>query len=139
MFQPWSPGYLTIDFFEDGNNTRGDQLPLRFVFGLKNIEGVNIFGVSGVKVATIVDAGGGNVVKNSVAKITVGVDDGHTFAFANIINGHVGNESGFTGTGFSNNIGVAAAVFAIFDTKNSFFVFELGFGENSNALTLLFG
>jgi len=62
----------------------------------------------------------------------VRVDNSNATAFADIINSHIGDKGGFTSAGFTNDIGMAAAVFALFDTKNSVFVSELGFGKKGD-------
>ena len=138
MFKPWTPRDSTIKFFENRNNAGSNQFFLGFIFGLQDVEGVNIFGVGRIEIAAIVDAVTGDVVENSVAKITVRIDDGDSSAFADVVNGHIGNESGFAGTGLTNDISVAATVFALFDTKDSIFVSEFSFGKKGN-IGLLFG
>lgn len=139
VFQPRSPGDVAIKLFENGDDARGDQFFLRIILGFQNIEGIDVFGISGVKVATIIDAGGGDIVEDGRTKVAVGVDDGHPAAFADVVDGHVGDKSGFSGTGFTNNIGVTTAVFAGLDTKNSIVVVELGTSKEGDILTLVFG
>ncbi len=62
------------------------------------------------------------------------IDDSDTFAFADVVDGHVGNESSFTGAGFTDDVGVAATVFAVFDAKDGIFVLEFGFSKEGNGV-----
>ncbi len=96
MFKPGAPG-LAIKFFKDRDNPRGNQFALGFALGFDDIDGVNIFGVGGVKVATIVDPGRGDVVEHGLRQVAMRINDGHTPALSDVVDGHVGDEGGFTG------------------------------------------
>ena len=64
----------------------------------------------------------------------MGVDDGDTGAISDIGDGHVGDEGGFTGTGFAEDIDVTTAVFPILDTKDGHAVSVLGSGKKVDLL-----
>lgn len=138
VFKSGTPRDSAIKFFKNRNNAGSNQFFLGFIFGLQDVEGVNIFGVGRIEIAAIVDAVTGDVVENSVAKITVRIDDGNSPAFADVVDGHIGNESGFARARFTDDISVAATVFALFDTKDSIFVSEFSFGKKGN-IGFLFG
>ena len=104
---------------------------------LQNVERVDIIRIGGIEITAVIDAGGGDVIKNDVAKIAVGVDNGYTPAFSDVVNSHVGDESGLAGAGFTNNIAMAATVFTLFDAKNGVFIVKFSFGKKGN-IALLF-
>lgn len=134
MLQSWSPGNLAVEFFENGNDAGSDQLALRLGMTFEDIERVNIIGVGGIKIAAVIDTVRRDVVENGVAKITVRIDNSYSPAFTDVIDSHVGDKSSFTGTRFTNDIGVAATVFALANTKDSIFVAKFGFGKKSYSL-----
>ena len=94
--------------------------------------------ISWVKVTNVVDSGFGDIVEEDFHQVAVGVDDGHTFTIFHVIDGHIGDEGGFAGTGFTNDVNVFAPVLAL-DAKDGGVVFELGAGEEVDFFFFFYG
>lgn len=139
MLESGSPGNLAIELLEDRDDSGGDQLALGVVVGLEDIERIGIIGISWVEVAAVIEPMGGDIIKDCVAKITMRIDDGHTPALADVVDGHIVDESSFTGTGFTNDVHMTTAVLALFDAKDSIGVAKFGAGKKSDRLFLLIG
>lgn len=66
----------------------------------------------------------------------MGVDNSNALAVLHVVDDHVAKEGGFTGTRFTNDVHMAAAVF-VFDAKNLGLVFEFGFGKEVDLFAFL--
>lgn len=137
MFEAGAPG-VAVELVKDGDNAGGDEFGVDGLDDLENVKADGIAAIGGIKIANIVDPVGGDEVQEDFAKITVRVDDSDTFAFFEVINGHVGDEGGFTGAGFTDNVKMAPAIGG-FEAESGEAVFKLGPANKTDFFFLLVG
>ena len=128
MLESGAPGVF-VELVENGNNARSNELAVLDVATFKKVNFDGAVTVGRVEKDNVVDAAGGNVVKESIDGIAVRINETEAFIVAQIIDGHVTQHRGFTGAGFSDDIHMTAAIGAV-NAVFAGFVFKDGFGKN---------
>jgi hypothetical protein len=101
------------NFIENRNHFLDGKIFLRILFDFKHVQAQAAAPCRMVQTKSHLGALFGNVLQNIFHKIAVRIDNTQTFAVADILNGHVFHEFGFTSAGAADYILVATAIIAV--------------------------